>query len=153
MAPGTLDKWHPPALRWRLLHILAYLFHLFPVLRDLEDKEPRLVERTQPAPWRGYQWPHCKFVLTLRGVADTRVVFVSLQDDPRKFLAHGTGDEPWLPHVQHMARGSTKAWQCFADRLNVDPLWCRGAGEGDFFPLCAGNFPHSPKCGGTGEFP
>ena len=116
MAPGTLDKWHPLALRWRLLHILADLFHLFPVLRDLEDKEPRLVEWTQPAPWRGFQWPHYEFMLTLRGAADTKVVFVSLQDDAQKVLAHCTGDEPWLPHVQHMAHGSTKVcgfvWVC-----------------------------------------
>ena len=40
-ARGTLDKWLPPVLRMRLLHILADLFAL---LTNLEDREPRLVE-------------------------------------------------------------------------------------------------------------
>ena len=80
-APGTVDKWlpGPPALKWRLLHILA---DFLLVLDDLEDKEPRLVDRKEAPPWRGYQWLHCDFMLTLRGAADTRVVFISLHDDP-----------------------------------------------------------------------
>ena len=41
-----------------------------------------MVERMDNPPWRGYQWPHRDFMLTLRGAADTRVVFVSWQDDP-----------------------------------------------------------------------
>ena len=54
-APGTVDKGLPPELKWRLLHILA---DLFPVLDDLVDREPRLVDRKEATPWRGYQWPH-----------------------------------------------------------------------------------------------
>ena len=80
-APGTVNKWLPSEIKWRLLRILA---DLFPVRDDLEDREPRLVERMDAPPWRGYQWPHRDFMLTLRGAADTRVVFVSLQDDPCK---------------------------------------------------------------------
>ena len=74
-----MNKWLPSESKWRLLRILA---DLFPVLDDLEDREPRLVERMDAPPRRGYQWPHRDFMLTLRGAADTRVVFVSLQDDP-----------------------------------------------------------------------
>ena len=77
-APGTVNKWLRPELKWRLLHILA---HLFPVVDELEDREPRLVERKEAPPRMGYQWPHRDFMLTLRGAADTTVVFISLQDD------------------------------------------------------------------------
>ena len=61
-----MNKWLPAEFKWRLLPILA---DLFPVLH---------------APWMGYynQWPHRNFMLPLRGAADTRVIFISLQDDP-----------------------------------------------------------------------
>ena len=78
-APGTVEQWFPSNIKWRLLRILG---NLFPVLDDLVDWEPRLVERMDAPPWRGYQWLHRDFMLTLRGAPDTRVVFVSLQDDP-----------------------------------------------------------------------
>ena len=108
-APGTVNKWLHPELKWRLLHILA---DLFPVLDDLEDREPRLVERKEALPWMGYQWPHRDFMLTLRGVADTRVVFISLQDDPPKKslqiapgMSHGYHtSNTW--HVVQQKRGS-----------------------------------------------
>ena len=74
-----MNKWLCPELKWRLLHILA---DLFPVLGDLEDREPGLVERKEAPRWMGYQCPHREFMLTLRGAADTRVIFISLQDDP-----------------------------------------------------------------------
>ena len=41
-APGTVNKWLPSEIKWCLLRILA---DLFLVLDDLEDSEPRLVER------------------------------------------------------------------------------------------------------------
>ena len=78
-APGTVDKWLPSDIKWRLPRIFA---DLFPVLDDLADKEPRLVEWVDAPPWRGYQWPHLDFMLTLRGAADSKAGFVSLQDDP-----------------------------------------------------------------------
>ena len=78
-APGTVNKWLPSEITWRLLRILA---DLFPVLDDLVDREPRLVERMEAPPLEGYHWPHRDFMLTSRGAADTRVVFISLQDDP-----------------------------------------------------------------------
>ena len=37
-APGTVDKWLPSEIKWRLLRILA---DLSPVLDDLEEREPR----------------------------------------------------------------------------------------------------------------
>ena len=108
-APGTLDKWLPSDIKWRLLRILA---DLFPVLDDLVNREPRLVERMDAPPWRGYQWPHRDFMLTLRGAPDTSVVFVSLQDDPPKKslqIAPGTShgyhaSNTW--HVVQQKRGS-----------------------------------------------
>ena len=107
-APGTVDKWLPPALKWRLRHILA---DLFPVLDDLEDWEPRLVDRKEAPPWRGYRWPHRDFMLTLRGAADMRVVFISVQDDPSEKslqIAPGTShgyhtSNTW--HVVQQKRG------------------------------------------------
>ena len=51
-APGTVNKWLPSENKWRLLRNLA---NLFPVLDDLDDREPRLVERMDAHPWRGYQ--------------------------------------------------------------------------------------------------
>ena len=60
----------------------------------------------------GYQWPHRDFMLTLRGAADTRVVFISLQDDPpEKSLqialgtSHGYHTSNTL-HVVQQKRGS-----------------------------------------------
>ena len=102
---------------------VAFAVHFgifFPVLDDLEDREPRLVERMEAPPWRGYQWPHRDFMPTLRGAADMWVVFISLQDDPPEKSLH----EPWLPHVQHVARGPAKAWQ-----LMDGTLIHRGAGR------------------------
>ena len=66
-APGTVNNWLPSEIKWCLLRILA---DLFPVLDDLEDGESRLMERMDALPWRGYQWPHRDFMLTLRGAAD-----------------------------------------------------------------------------------
>ena len=108
-APGTVDKGLPSDIKWRLLRILA---DLFPVLDDLAYKEPRLVQRMDAPPWRGYQWPQCDFMLKLRGAADTRVVFVSLQDDPPEKslqIAPGTShgyhaSNTW--HVVQQKRGS-----------------------------------------------
>ena len=63
-APGTVDKWLPSDIKWSLLRILG---DFFPVLDDLVDREPRLVERMDaPPPWRGYEWPHRNFMPTLR---------------------------------------------------------------------------------------
>ena len=122
-APGTANKWLLSEIQWCLLRILA---DLFPVLDYLEEKEPRLVERMDAPPWRGYQWPHRDFVLTLRGAADTSVVFVSLQNDPpQKSLqiapgrSHGYHTSNTWHVVQHK-RGSV---------LLMDPtLIHRGAG-------------------------
>ena len=150
-APGTVNKWLPSEIKWRLLRILA---DLFPVLDDLEDREPRLVERMDAPPWRGYQWPHRDFMLALRGAADTRVVFISLQDDPPEKslqIAPGTShgyhtSNTW--HVVQQKRGSVL--------LMDGTLIHRGAGGPGrtiFFPLCAGKIPHTPKSGGTGECP
>ena len=74
-APQTVKKCLPSELKWRLLRILADLFLM---QADLEDREPRLVERKPPPPpWMGYQWPHRDFMLTLLsgGAADTKVGF------------------------------------------------------------------------------
>ena len=46
-ALGTMDKWLPSDIKWRLLRILG---DLFPVLDDLVDREPRLVERMDDPP-------------------------------------------------------------------------------------------------------
>ena len=46
-APGMVNKWLPSEIKWRLLRILA---DLFPVLDDLADREPRLVERMDAPP-------------------------------------------------------------------------------------------------------
>ena len=46
-APGTVNKWLPSELKWRLLRVLE---DLFPVLDDFEDREPQLVERKEPPP-------------------------------------------------------------------------------------------------------
>ena len=46
-APGAVDKWLPSDIKWRLLRILA---DLFPVLDDLVNREPRLVERMDAPP-------------------------------------------------------------------------------------------------------
>ena len=104
-----MNKWLCPEFKWRLLHILA---DLFPVPHDPEDREPRFVERKKAAPWMGYQWPHRDFMLTLRGAADTRMVFISLQDDPPEKslqIAPGTShgyhtSNTW--HVVQQKRGS-----------------------------------------------
>ena len=108
-----MNKWLLSKIKWRLLRILArILAHLFPVRDDVEDKEPRLVERMDAPPWRGYQWPHRDFMLTLRGAADTRVVFISVHDDPPEKslqIAPGTShayhtSNTW--HVVQQKRGS-----------------------------------------------
>ena len=52
-APGTVNKWLRSELKWRLLRILA---DFFPVLVDLEDREPRLVEREEPPPPPPHGW-------------------------------------------------------------------------------------------------
>ena len=45
--PGTVNKWLPSEIKWRLLRIFA---DLFPVLDDLEDREPWLVKRMDAPP-------------------------------------------------------------------------------------------------------
>ena len=88
-APVTVNKWLPSELKSRLLRILA---DLLPVLDDLEDREPRLVERMDAPPWRRDQWPRRDFMLTLRGAADTRVGFIFLQHaTPKKSLRIAAG--------------------------------------------------------------
>ena len=42
-----MNKWLPSEIKCRLVRILA---NLFPVLDDLEDREPRLVERMDAPP-------------------------------------------------------------------------------------------------------
>ena len=46
-APGTVDKWFPSNIKWRLPRILG---DLFPVLNDLVDRETRFVERMDTPP-------------------------------------------------------------------------------------------------------
>ena len=46
-APVMVNKWLPSEIKWRLLRIWG---DLFPVLDDLEDREPRLVERMHAPP-------------------------------------------------------------------------------------------------------
>ena len=136
-APGTVDKWLPPEVKWCLLHMLA---DLFPVLDDLVDREPRLVDRKEAPPWRGYQWRHRDFMLTLRGAADTRVDFISLQDDPREKslqIAPGTSHGYHTSNTWHMVqqkRGSVL--------LMDGTLIHRGAGgpgRTNLSPLCRKN--------------
>ena len=45
-APGTVDKWLPSDIQWRLRRILG---DLFPVLEDLVDREPRLGNAWTPS--------------------------------------------------------------------------------------------------------
>ena len=149
-APGTVNKCFPSEIKWRLLRILA---DLFPVLDDLEDPQPRLVERMDAPPWRGYQWPHRDFMLGLRGAADTRVIFVSLQDDP---------PEKSLQIVPGTSRGyhTSNTWHVVPQKprrflLMDGTLIHRGAGgpgKTIFFPFVPENI-RTPKCGGTGEYP
>ena len=108
-APGTVNKWLPSEIKWYLLRSLA---DLFLVRDDVEDREPRLVELMDASPWRGCQWVHRDFMLTLRGAADTRVVFIPRQDDPPEEslqIAPGTShgyhtSNTW--HVVQQQRGS-----------------------------------------------
>ena len=112
------------------------------MLEDPEYRERRLVER-RPPPWMGYQWPHRDFMITLRGAADTRVVFISLQDDPADKslqIAPGTNhgyhtSNTW--HVVQQKRGNVL--------LMDGTLIHRGAGGPGrkiFSPLCRKNFAH-----------
>ena len=76
------------------------------------DREPRLVDRKEAPSGRGCQWPLRDFMLTLRAAADTRVIFISLQDDPpEKSLQIALGkshgyhtSNTW--HVVQQKRGS-----------------------------------------------
>ena len=135
-----MNKWLPSECKWHLLRILA---NLFPVLDDLEDREPRLEERKEPPPWMGNEWPHCDFMLTLRGAADTRVVFISVQDyPPEKSLQIAPGtrhgyhtSNTW--HVVQQKRGTVL--------LMDGTLIHRGAGgpgKTIFSPLCRKNSAH-----------
>ena len=136
-APGTVNKWLPSDIKWRLLRILA---DLFPVLDDLEDRVPRLVERMDAPPWRGYQWPYRDFMLTLRDAPDTRVLFVSLQDDPPEKslqIAAGTShgylaSSTW--HVVQQKRVSVLLMDGTLVHRGAD-----GPGRTIFSPLCRKN--------------
>ena len=121
-----MSKWLPSELKWRLLHILA---DLFPVLDDLEDRQPRLVDRKEAPPSRGYQWPHRDFMLTLRGATHTRVVFISLRDDPPEKtlqLAPGTS------HGYHTCNTWHVVQQKCGSVLLMDGtlIHCRAGGPG-----------------------
>ena len=102
------------------------------------------MERKEAPPWMGYQWPHRDFMLTLRGAADKRVVFIFLRDDPREQslqIAPGTShgyhtSNTW--HVVKQKRGSV---------LMMDGMLIHhgagGPGGGRFFsPLCR-KIPHT----------
>ena len=142
-APGTVNNWLPSEIKWRLLRILA---DSFPVMDDLADREPRLVERMDAPPWRGYQWPHRDFMLTLRGAADTRVAFVSLQDDPPQKslqIAPGTShgyhtSNTW--HVVQQKRGSVLLMDGTLIHLGAG-----GPGRTIFSPSCRKNSAHPQK--------
>ena len=67
---------------------------------------------------------------------------------PRKIFANCTGDKPWLPHAELVARGRTKAWQCSSDGWNVDPSSARGAcgpGRTIFCPFVPQKFRTPPN--------
>ena len=71
---------------------------------------------------------------------------MSLQDDPsEKFLADCTGDEPWLPHVQHMARGSAKAWHLLLIDGTLIHRGAGGPGRAIFFPFVPEKFRTPPN--------
>ena len=53
-----MNKWLPSEIKWRLLRILA---DLFPVLDDLADREPRLVERMDAPPPAGLPMAALRF--------------------------------------------------------------------------------------------
>ena len=77
------------------------------MLDDLEDREPRLAERMDAPPWRGYQWPHRDFMLTLRSAPDKRVVFNTLQDDPPEKslqIAPGTSHGYHMSNTWHVVQ-------------------------------------------------
>ena len=115
------------------------------MLDDLDDREPRLVERMDAPPWRGYQWPHRDFMLTSRGAADTRV-FISLQDDPLEKsvqIAPGTSlgyhtSNTW--HVVQQKRGNVLL-------MDGTLIHCGAGGPGRtiFFPLVAERFRTPPN--------
>ena len=48
---GAVNKFLLSEMKWRLLRFLP---DLFPVLGDLDDREPRLKERKDAPSWRGY---------------------------------------------------------------------------------------------------
>ena len=142
-APGTVNKWLPSEIHWRLLRILA---DLFPVLDDLQDPEARLVERMDALPWRGYERPLGDLMLTLRSVPDTRVVFRSLQDDPvKKSLQIAPGTRHGYP--------SSNMWQVVQQKrgsvlLIDETLIHRGAGGPGrtiFFPWVPERFRTPPN--------
>ena len=142
-APGTVNKWPPSEIKWHLLRILA---DVFPVLDDLADREPRLVERMDAPPWRGYQWPHRNFMLTLRGAADERVVSVSLQDDPPE---NSLQIAPGTSHGYHTSNMWHVVQQKWGSVLLMDgTLIHRGAsgpGRTIFFPFVPEKFRTPPN--------
>ena len=100
------------------------------MLDDLEDWEPRLVERKEVPPWMGYQWPHRDFMLTLRGAADMRVVLISLQDDPpEKPFARGTSHGYHTSNTWHVVQ-HTRVSALLMDGTLIH----RGAGGLGFVP-------------------
>ena len=116
------------------------------MLDDLEDREPRLVQRKKAPPWMGYQWPHRDLILMLRGAVDMRVVFISLQDDPPEKslqIAPGTShgyhtSNTW--HVVQQKRGSV----LLMDGTLIHP-GARTPGRTIFFPFVPEKFRTPPN--------
>ena len=99
------------------------------------------MEQMEGPPCRSYQWPHRDFMLTLRGAADTRVVFISLQDDPpEKSVQIAPGTSHGYPtsntwHVVQQKRGSVLL-------MDGTLIHCGGGGPGRtlFFPFVPEKF-------------
>ena len=106
-APGTVNKWLPSELKWPLLRNSADLFQ---VLDDFGGQGAPVGGTEGGPPLDGLSMAAPRFHAYVAG-ADTRVVFISLQDDPQKKtlqIAPGTShgyhtSNTW--HVVQQKRG------------------------------------------------
>ena len=120
-ALGTVDKWLPSDIKWRLQRILR---DHFPVLDDLVDREPRWWNGWTPPPGGATNGRTASSCLCC-GLPRTQGWFsypcrmIPLKN-PCK-LDRGQAMATGTTRVQHVACSPAKAGQCFADGWEIDP--------------------------------
>ena len=136
---SSVPHWLPDDL-WQA--VLALLGFSLPPLQGLEALCPKIIERWEAEPWKGFQIPQRDFALSVKQSVQCMVVFIPLTASPPVQVPPGVpGHAEGLSRCASVGYCYPTASQRDAPPRDGDPPWCGRAWPGTVHPICTCRLP------------